>query len=332
MARRPRVLFAGAIYHITFRGNDKQNIFVDTRDRRRFLDRLEASSSLYQAKILLYCLMSNHVHLLVQTPKPNLDRFMGSLLTGYSVYFNRRHQRSGHLFQGRYKTQVVSGDRYLLNCSRYIHLNPVKTSYWDNQPIEAQSDFLLNYLWSSNRAYIGLSPSPPWLYTAPILALLPTKAGDQSTMAAYHQFLLDGLKHPDDEFRSCLASNPLAIGSDDFVTSIKNMYGTQASHRTKKEDAVLRKERLLLAPEDVIRACHQLDQFQPANLNQHRLGHDERCLVALALVKFSGLTQREVASMLKVTTGAAISAMTTKHRNNQPVVDWMKQLDLYFKG
>ena len=331
MARRPRVLFEGAIYHITFRGNAKQPIFIDPRDRRKLLECLDASSALYQTKILVYCLMSNHVHLIVETPKPNLDRFMGSLLTGYSVYFNRRHQRSGHLFQGRYGAQVVSGDRYLLNCSRYIHLNPVKTTYWENQPLEAKEEFLLNYLWSSNRAYIGRSPSPSWLYTASILAMIPPTSTD-SAPQAYRKFLMDGLKTVDEAFRILIKSNPLALGSEDFITSIKNMYGTQASVRTKKEDAVLRKEQFVVAPEVVTEACAKLDRFQSTAVNQPRLGYKERCLTALALCKFSGLTQREVATFLHVTTGAAISTLIAKHRNHQHVVDWMNQLDLYFKG
>lgn len=122
MARKLRVLYEGALYHVTFRGNARQTVFLNDEDKGRLLSRLAESAEAYQVRIHLYCLMENHVHLLVGTPRANLDRFMGSVLTGYTVYFNRRHNRVGHLMQGRYGAQLVEGDEYLLRLSRYIHL------------------------------------------------------------------------------------------------------------------------------------------------------------------------------------------------------------------
>ncbi|HRV31801.1 MAG TPA: transposase, partial [Kiritimatiellia bacterium] len=113
MARKPRALVAGGIYHVTSRGNERQAIFRDDHDRVRFLERLAESASTHQVRVYLYCFMPNHVHLVVETPLANLDRFMGSLLTGYTVYFNHRHGRTGHLMQGRYGAQVVEGNEYL---------------------------------------------------------------------------------------------------------------------------------------------------------------------------------------------------------------------------
>jgi len=136
MARKPRALFEGAIYHVTSRGNERRETFRDDRDRERFLERLADSALSHQVRVFLYCLMPNHFHFLVETPLGNLDRFMGSFLTGYTVYFNKRHDRSGHLFQGRYAAQLVEGNDYLLKLSRYVHLNPVQveglraTSRW----------------------------------------------------------------------------------------------------------------------------------------------------------------------------------------------------------
>lgn len=233
--------------------------------------------------------------------------------------------------QGRYAAQVVSGDHYLLNCSRYIHLNPVKTTYWEGRPLEECANFLQSYLWSSHRSYIGLSPTPSWLNTSPILALLPN-TNTQSPEAAYQEFVEKGLHRPDDVFEARIKSNPLALGSDDFVLSIKNMYGSQAASRIKKEDTVLRKERFAVASETVMSAIVQLDHYQPEHLYQRRYGFRERCLTAMALQKFSNLTQREISLTLKLTTGAAVSAMITKHRNDPQVMQWMKELNLYFKG
>ena len=114
MPRQVRVEFPGAIYHITIRGNGRQSIFGDDRDRERFLRRLAESVEAYGIRLYLFALMSNHAHFLCETPSVNLSRFMQSLETGYTVYFNLRHRTSGHLFQGRYKAKLVEGDEYLL--------------------------------------------------------------------------------------------------------------------------------------------------------------------------------------------------------------------------
>lgn len=114
MARPLRVHFEGALYHVAFRGNVRRIIFRDDGHRGRFRDELAASVIRYRVQIHLACLMPNHVHLLLGTPDSNLSAFMGRLLTTYAVYFNRRHRRSGHLTQGRFKAQLVQGDEYLL--------------------------------------------------------------------------------------------------------------------------------------------------------------------------------------------------------------------------
>ena len=127
MARKLRLQYEGAIYHITVRGNGRRKIFLDDRDRERFLWRLSESKDLYGVRIYLFTLMTNHAHILAETPQANIGRFMQSLLTGYTVYFNLRHNTCGHLVQGRYGAQPVQGNAYLMRLSRYIHLNPVRT-------------------------------------------------------------------------------------------------------------------------------------------------------------------------------------------------------------
>ena len=126
MARKTRLQYEGAIHHVTFRGNARADIFLDDADRERMMESLAERVESYQVRLYLYCLMSNHVHLVVETPQGNLSAFMGSLLTSYTVYFNLRHRRAGHVTQGRYSSPVVEGDDYLLKLSRYVHLNPVQ--------------------------------------------------------------------------------------------------------------------------------------------------------------------------------------------------------------
>jgi putative transposase len=124
--RPPRIEYAGALYHVMSRGNERRAIVRDDRDRRRRLDWLEKTVQTYGWRIHAYTLLTNHDHMFVETPEPNLSAGMQYLNGAYSSYFNRRHRRVGHLFQGRFKGQLVETDGYFLEVSRDIHLNPVR--------------------------------------------------------------------------------------------------------------------------------------------------------------------------------------------------------------
>src|SRR5271163_1188229 len=121
MARPLRVEFAGALYHVTARGNERRPVYRDDEDRRMFLATLGQASEEFGLRIHAYCLMPNHYHLLVETPRANLSRAMGWLQTTYSVRFNRRHRRSGHLFQGRFKAHLVDGEDYARQLLCYVN-------------------------------------------------------------------------------------------------------------------------------------------------------------------------------------------------------------------
>jgi REP element-mobilizing transposase RayT len=134
MARPQRIEYEGAVYHVTARGNERQAIFLDDRDRERFLHVLGESVERFETRLYLFCLMDNHVHLVVETPRANLGQFMHRIETAYTVYFNRRHERCGHLMQGRYGARLVEKDAYALRLSRYVHLNPVFTAAARERP------------------------------------------------------------------------------------------------------------------------------------------------------------------------------------------------------
>ena len=155
MARNLRVEFEGAIHHVTVRGNNRRNLFVDDKDRVRFLDRLAEEVEIHGVRLYLFCLMSNHVHLVVETPKANVGRFMHGLQTGYAVYFNLRHNESGHLTDTRFGSKLVEGDEYLLQLSRYVHLNPVFVGTVKKLPMAERICQLRKYRWSSYPSYIG---------------------------------------------------------------------------------------------------------------------------------------------------------------------------------
>src|ERR1700730_923313 len=125
MARPLRIEFEGALYHVTGRGNAQQRVFDDQKDCAKFVQLLVESLERYDVALHAFVLMGNHYHLIGETRRANLGRWMHWLTTAYTVYFNRRHHHAGHLFQGRYKSIVLEAEGYLLTLSRYLHLNPV---------------------------------------------------------------------------------------------------------------------------------------------------------------------------------------------------------------
>jgi REP element-mobilizing transposase RayT len=131
MARRPREEEAGAIHHVYARGNDKRLIYEDDADRRLYLAMLAGLVDTHDWLVLAYCLMDNHVHLLVETPRPNLGAGMQRFHGEYALLFNRRHRRSGHLFQGRYGARRIRHDAQLTTTVRYVAANPVEAAMCD---------------------------------------------------------------------------------------------------------------------------------------------------------------------------------------------------------
>ena len=147
MARQIRVEFEGAIYHLTCRmlGDVESVLFTDDADRKRFIERLSERVEQYNIRLYMFVLMRNHYHLVFETPKGNCSKFMQSLSTAYTVYYNLRHDRHGHLFDGRYKAKLVDGDDYLLALSRYVHLNPVKVAAVKRKSFEEKIRYLREY-------------------------------------------------------------------------------------------------------------------------------------------------------------------------------------------
>ena len=168
MSRPLRVEFDGAAYHVTSRGNERREIFRDDTDRRRFLETLGQGCERFGMVVNAYCLMPNHYHLLVTTPRANLSQAVGWLQTTYSIRFNRRHGRGGHLVQGRFKAHLIDADAYARQLLRYVHLNPVRPRD-RRKPVPAERrEFFASYRWSSHRAYAGSAAkgeTPDWLCT-----------------------------------------------------------------------------------------------------------------------------------------------------------------------
>ena len=185
MSRPLRLEYPGAVYHVTSRGNARQHIVADDRDRTLFLERLAQVIDRFGWLCHAYCLMDNHYHLLIETPQPNLSRGMRQLNGTYTQAVNRRHQRVGHLFQGRFTAILVEKEAHLLELCRYVVLNPVRAQMVRHPRL---------WTWSSYRATAGECPGPVWLTTGWILAHFGTKV--RQAQEHYRQFVAEGRGGP----------------------------------------------------------------------------------------------------------------------------------------
>jgi hypothetical protein len=191
-------------------------------------------------RLYLFCLMRNHVHLLIETPRGNLSSFMHRVQTAYTVYFNLRHQRVGHLMQGRYGAALVAGDHYLLTLSRYVHLNPVFVGRMRGLPLKERIRRLREYPWSSYRSYIGARKRFEFVDYEPVLALVGGRESRRGL--AYRKFVDSGIAETDEEFRVIVAQRGLGIGSEEFCTWVKDRHLDLMAQQKRLEDAAFRRE------------------------------------------------------------------------------------------
>lgn len=208
MARKPRVHFPGALYHVISRGNQRQKIFRSDKDRSHYLDLLSRYQKRYSFRLYAYVLMSNHVHLLVEADEVPLAKVMQGLQQSYTLYFNRKYGLVGHLFQGRYKDILCDRDSYLMELVRYIHLNPVRSKLVKD-PVD--------YPWSSHRIYLGKGTGQEWVQREWILSQFSGKVSE--ALRSYKEFVLDGIGagHREDLYA---VKEQRYLGDDQFVERV----------------------------------------------------------------------------------------------------------------
>ncbi len=223
MARPLRIEFAGALYHVTSRGDAQEDIYREDEDRRLFLGILGEVCERFDWVVHAYCLMDNHYHLLVETPNGNLSKGMRQLNGVYTQRFNRKHSRVGHVFQGRYKAILVQKESYLLELARYIVLNPVRA-----RMVRSAKD----WPWSSYRATAGQGQKVGWLHTEWLLSAFARQKG--RAMERYRQFVAEGKKQPSpwEQLR-----NQVYLGSETFVEKMQTRLdrGKDLSEIPKKQ-------------------------------------------------------------------------------------------------
>lgn len=181
MARKQRIHFRGACYHVILRGNAGQAVFIDDADRYRYFLLLQEATARFACRIHAFCCMSNHIHIAIQVDAFPLSRIMQNISLRYTTWINKKYRRSGHVFQGRYKAILIDADSYLLELVRYIHLNPVRAGM-----VSEPTD----YPWSGHHSYIG-NEKLPWLTTEWVLSQFSAEI--LRARKGYYEFVLAGM-------------------------------------------------------------------------------------------------------------------------------------------
>jgi REP element-mobilizing transposase RayT len=310
MARPIRIEYEGAVYHVTLRGNERRPIFKTDGDRERFIQTLSDSVERYEIRLYLYCLMSNHVHMVLETPRGNLSRFMHRLQTAYTVYFNRRHRRSGHLMQGRFGASLVDENRYILKLSRYVHLNPVYIRSNRGKSPSERVALLRSYVWSSYRGYIGQSKREDFVDYGPVLAMM--EGAKRTVKSQYRRFVEAGISEIDSAVIVAKKRSPLCIGSDDSVERIECLYHELVQSRLGREDISFRQMSFSMDTELILSAVCRVFNVERSSLYHRSRNSFLRAMTAKFLCELGGLTQREVGVLLKIGNGASVSKQLKK--------------------
>ena len=223
MVRPLRIEYPGAWYHVTSRGNERKNIFSDDLDKKRFLAILSDTRKLYGTEIHAYVLMDNHFHLIVMTTEANLSTFMQRFNTTYTVYYNRRHQRSGHLYQGRYKAILIEKDSYLLELSRYVHLNSVRIKKFKRFTIKQKQAIIQTYPWSSYIGYTNVKERESFVSYDEVLGMIGGRNCQQST-DNYKRFVTSGITKDINIDLWKDVKGQAVLGSDGFLDWVYENY------------------------------------------------------------------------------------------------------------
>ena len=279
MSRPLRVEYEHAFYHVISRGHRRENIFRNDGDRKNFLNKLSQAAERLQLKIHAYVLMSNHYHLLIETPQANIVKAMHDINAGYANWYRTKYRLIGSIFQGRYKAIIVEKDEYLLLLSAYIHLNPVKAGMV-KKPEE--------YVWSSYGSYIGKSKPPSFLYVSEILA----KFKRRSAYGRYVNSFLEGEKGIAQE--DVYGRNSF-LGSDGFIRRVLSGFkGGKRSDGEVNDEKELRQ----VSTDNVLEIMMTTFHIDDDDIRSRKKGNVYRKMFIYMLRKHTDLSLREIGEML----------------------------------
>jgi REP element-mobilizing transposase RayT len=300
MARPLRIEFPGAIYHVTSRGNARQKIFADERDYQRMRDGLAQTVQRHGWEFFAFALMPNHVHLFFRTPEPNLSRGMQYLLSGYANWHSKRHQRPGHLFQGRFKAKLVEDESYYWELSRYIHLNPVR----GKRPLVKHPR---EWPFSSYPGYVQKRHRLDWISYNTVFAAWQGEMGGKNAENAYRRYVEAGLASPiEDPFLN--SPYDWLLGSNAFVEKLRS-----CMERPQFEDEMPTARKLAaLSPERVLVAVAVYYGVDVSDFRRKRNGHISREVAAWLARRLSTATMRELAGAFGLTNPTSLSNLTRR--------------------
>lgn len=291
MTRPLRIQYPGAYYHVTGRGNERQDIFKDDNDYDMFLEKLSDSLEIYNVSLLGYVCMTNHYHLLVTTPEGNLSSFMRHFNIAYTTSFNRRHDRTGHLYQGRYKSYLIDADDYLKEVSRYIHLNPVRIKKYADMETDQRIRLLNGFTHSSLGGYTNLKKRNDFIHYKPLLDYF---GGDtQKGRAAYRQFVYQGIRQ-DESSPLDIGKGSGIVGSEGFVNRIQEKYLAKMDCLSHREQPHLKEIQSLYRPEELIAAFCVLTGNDRAEICRRGKNSIERSMLMELLYRLCNISQPEI--------------------------------------
>jgi len=293
MSRPLRIQYPDAWYHVMNRGRRGDEIFTDDRDYAAFIDLLKEIIEDYKVKVSAYCLMSNHYHLLVQTPDSNISRAMRHLNGVYTQRYNRIHHCDGQLFRGRYKAILVEADSYLLELLRYIHRNPLEAGLVDN---------LQEYNWSSHKGYVSKAKKWDWLYKGFALSLFSKDHAE--SIRLYKEFITQEVP---DEINKILGRKklPPVLGTKTFIDKVKDLFFPDKTHEEVPEAKSLAPD-----PDRIREAVARLYKVSIDDLLMSRRGYfNEPRNVALYLMRrLRGDTLKVVGEVFGITKNSTVSS------------------------
>lgn len=250
MARPLRIEYPEAWHHVMNRSRKGEILFREDDDYYFFVNLLKEIGDVWKARTTAYCMMTNHYHLLIQTPEANLARCMRHINGVYTQYYNRKYNSDGQLFRGRYKCILVDSDNYLLELVRYIHRNPLEAGLAEDLSL---------YNWSSHKPYLSNSRKWEWLYKG--FALRMFSENKAESKKKYLEFVL---KEAPEEINRILGGQkwPTIIGSDDFIDRVKKRFFNKKRHIEIPESK-------LLAPEIATIKAAVLKEYKMEEVELH---------------------------------------------------------------
>jgi putative transposase len=298
MPRRLRIEFQGAIYHVMARGNGRQKIVRDDADRRRLVDGLEQSVVRHGWDLLCYVVMGNHLHLMVKTPRPNLGAGMQSFLSGYAIWAGRRWRRLGHLFQGRYRAEMIEDESYYWTVSRYIHLNPVRAGL---VKLPEQWE------WSSYPGYRDARRAQAWVAHEALLAAWQGDHGGRDARQAYARFVERGLDDPPTSpFRDAFGG--WVLGSERFLARLRSLASSIRSDPPVAEARQLSG----LDPKRIFAAVTSFYGLDDAALLRRHDPHVARAVAAWLCRRHTEASLRELAAGLGLSRPDSVPNLTRR--------------------